>query len=318
MGSLYANFQEAIMPTDPADPANWWDKLVVSLELADLTDDGTRDKLDSAAAKAHNQGLHTAVSWQYARALPMLTAAIEIWDRLDHVSGAIMARNSRGAVYRKTGDFEAAREDYEEALALARDHDLSGGAVTARAGLGAIHTARESYDEAETLLTKALEQAADSADNWGMGHTQRFLGYLYEACKDWGAALKAYGEAVEIWRDVIAPVEEIEATAGMASVMLAQGHPVGAYGLVEGVLLHLAVKGPARLDEPLRVYFTIFRVLRAIQQDTSADDMLRTAYEMMHRHADGLAADQRALFFDAVPLHRAIDAAWEAHKKPDE
>jgi tetratricopeptide (TPR) repeat protein len=306
------------MPSRPADPINWWDKLVVSLELADLTDDGTRDKLDSAAAKAFNQGLHTAASWQYARALPMLTAAIEIWDRLDHVPGLVMARNTRGVVYRKTGDYESAREDYESALALAHDTDLSGGAVTARAGLGAIHTARAAYDEAETLLTEALDLARDTNDSGGMGHTRRLLGYLHEARKDWDAALKAYGTAVESWREVIAPVEEIEATAGMASVMLAQGHPVGAYGLVEGVLRHLGEHGPARLDEPLRVYFTIYRVLHAMQQDASAGDMLRTAYQMMHRHADGLAADRRALFFEAVPLHRAIDAAWEARRSEEE
>jgi hypothetical protein len=84
------------------------------------------------------------------------------------------------------------------------------------------------------------------------------------------------------------------------------------------VLLHLFVSGPARLDEPLRVYFTAYRVLRAMQQDASAGDMLRTAYEMMHRFADGLAEDQRALFFEAVPLHRVIDAAWAARKTTDE
>ena len=300
------------MPSNPLDPMNWWDKLVVSLELADLTDANTRDKLDSAAAKAHNQGLHTAAAWQYARALPMLTAAIEIWDRLDHVPGLIQARNTRGAVYRKIGDFDAAREDYRIALALAHEHDLSGGAITARAGLGAIHTAREAYDQAATLLNQALEQARASVDNWGLGHTLRFLGYHYEARKDWDSALNTYGTAVEVWRAVIAPVEEIEATVGIASVMLAQGQAVAAWELTDGVLRHLGERGPARLDEPLRVYFTIYRVLHAMQQGDSAGEMLRTAYQTMHRHAEGLSEERRASFFESVPLHRAIDAAWEA------
>jgi tetratricopeptide (TPR) repeat protein len=306
------------MPSRPIDPANWWDKLVVSLELADLTDAGTRDKLDSAAAKALNQGLHTAAGWQYARALPMLTAAIEIWYRLQHIPGLIQAQNTRGAVYRKIGDFDSAREDYEFALALAQSHDLTNGAVTARAGLGAIHTACGEYEQAATLLTQALEQARESGDNWGLGHTQRFLGYLHEAHKEWDSALNAYGSAVEVWREMVAPVEEIEATAGMASVMLGQGHAVGAYGLVEGVLRHLGEKGPARLNQPLRVYFTIYRVLQAMQQHESANEMLRTAYQLMHRHAEGLSDERRAAFLEAVPVHRAINAAWEAQRgKPD-
>ncbi len=73
------------MATNP--PGQWWDKLVVSLEFADLNDPVTRDRLDSAAAKANNQGLHMAVSWQYARALPMLTAAVEVWSRIGLVPG---------------------------------------------------------------------------------------------------------------------------------------------------------------------------------------------------------------------------------------
>ncbi len=306
------------MSTHPADPTHWWDKLVVSLELADLTDAGTRDKLDSAAAKALNQGLHTAAAWQYARALPMLTAAIEIWDRLEHIPGLVQARNTRGAVYRKTGDFDSARDDYESALALAVDHDLRGGAITARAGLGAIHTMREDFAEAETLLTQALDLARDSADNGGMGHTQRFLGILHEARKDWDAALYAYGSAVETWRAVVAPVEEIEATAGMASVMLAQGHPVSAYGLVEGVLRHLGEHGPVRLDDPLRVYFTIYRVLLTMQMVGSAGEILQTAYQKMYRHAEGFSEERRATFFEGVALHRAIIAAWQERKTPEE
>ncbi|MBN1565940.1 MAG: tetratricopeptide repeat protein [Anaerolineae bacterium] len=308
------------MPSRPIiDPINWWDKIVVALELADLTDSGTRDKLDSAAAKALNQGLHTAAAWQYARALPMLTAAIEIWTRLDHVPGLIQAQNTRGAVYRKIGAYDAAREDYQAALLLAHEHDLSGGEITARAGLGAIHTAHDAYDDAQTLLNQALEQARSTVDNWGMGYTQRLLGQFYEARKEWDAALHAYGSAVEIWRAVVAPVEEIEATTGMASVMLVQGHAVGAYSLIEAVLRHLGKNGPARLDEPLRVYFTIYRVLQTMQQGESAQDMLRTAYQMMHKHAEGLSDAHRAAYFETVPLHRAIDAAWEASRDtPDQ
>lgn len=56
------------MPSTPSDPTSWWAKLVVSLELADLTDSTTRDKLDSAAAKAHNQGLRTAYQMMHRHA----------------------------------------------------------------------------------------------------------------------------------------------------------------------------------------------------------------------------------------------------------
>jgi tetratricopeptide (TPR) repeat protein len=291
----------------PAAPGNWWEKLVVSLEFADLSDPDTRERLDSAAAKANNQGLHMAVSWQYARALPMLTAAIEVWSRIGHVPGEIGARNTRGAVYRKIGDYDSATEDHQAALELAQDHDLGGGAITARSHLGAVCVEQGDLDRAEELLDEALAQSTEP--DWNAGHTQRFLGYLHEARKNWDAALKAYGSAVEVWRALSAPVEEIEATAGVAGVMLAQGVTVGAYGLIEGVLHHLGQHGPARLDEPLRLYWTIYRVLHVMQQEDSAREMLSLAHQMMRQQAAGLDDDQRAHFFADVAINRAIEAA---------
>jgi tetratricopeptide (TPR) repeat protein len=298
------------MPTNPLN--QWWDKLVVSLEFADLSDPDTRDRLDSAAAKAHNQGLHMAISWQYARALPMLTAAVEVWSRIGLVPGEVSARKTRGAVYRKIGDYDAATEDHDTALRLAHDHHISGGEITARAHLGAVCIEQGKFDQAETLLNAALAQSTETDDNWGAGHTRRFLGYLHEARKAWDPALNAYGLAVETWRALAAPVEEIEATAGVARVMLAQGLAVGAYGLAEGVLVHLGQRGPARLDDPLRVYWTIYRVLHTIQQENSAREMLDLAHQMMYHQAEGLDDDQRARFFTAVALHRAIEEATSA------
>lgn len=295
-------------------PGNWWEKLVVSLELADLSDETTRERLDSAAAKAHNQGLHTAAAWQYARALPLLTAAIEIWETLENIPGVVIARNTRGDALRKVGDVTAAHADYAAALDLAQAHALTTGAIMAQAGTGALHTQQADFESAEQWLAQAQTSAQAANDQWGQAYSGRLIGQLEEARKAWDRALNAYGSAVETWRELAAPVEEIEATAGMARVMLAQGHPVGAYGLAEGVLQHLAEHGPARLDEPLRVYFTIYRVLRAMQQTDSAAEMLRTAYQMMHRHAEGLSAERRARYFDAVPLHQEIDAAWSAHQ----
>jgi tetratricopeptide (TPR) repeat protein len=300
------------MVTNSGVPGYWWDKLVVSLELADLSDPATRERLDSAAAKANNQGLHMAMSWQYARALPMLTAAVEVWARIGHAPGEISARNTRGAVYRKIGDYEEAAEDHRAALELADEHHLSGGAITARSHLGAVYAEQGDLDQAEALLREALAHSAETVENWGAGHTQRFLGYVHEARKHWDAALQAFGSAVEAWRTLRAPVEEIEATAGAAGVLLAQGHAVGAYGLIESVLEHLGQQGPARLDEPLRVYWTITRVLHVMQQAESARAMLNLAHELMLRQADGLDADQRARFFDAVAIHRAIAAASAA------
>jgi tetratricopeptide (TPR) repeat protein len=241
----------------------------------------------------------------------MLTAAIEVWSRIGHVPGEIGARNTRGSVYRRIGDHDSARDDHEAALRLASDHGLLSGAITARALLGAAAVEQGDLGRAESLLTEALAESTTLADRWNMGQTQRFLGYLHEVHKHWDLALNAYGSAVEAWRALSAPVEEIEATAGMARCLLSQGVAVGAYGLIEGVLEHLGQRGPARLDEPLRVYWTVFQVLTVMQQRDSAREMLDLAHQMMDRQAAGLDERQRARFIDGVTINRAIRAAWQ-------
>jgi tetratricopeptide (TPR) repeat protein len=199
---------------------------------------------------------------------------------------------------------------------VAQEWDLSGGEITARACLGAVHTEQGDFERAAGLLDEALLLSAQSVDNWGAGQAGHFLGLLHEARKDWEAALAAYGAAVERWRALYARVEAIESTAGVARVMLAQGQAVAAYGLVEEILHHLSERGPARLDEPLRVYWTAYRALHAMRQEEVASDLLDAAHTLLERQAEGLGAAERARFFEAVPVNRAIGEAWRAAHHP--
>ena len=305
------------MPIQPSAPSphdrlsHWWDKLVVSLELADLADPDTRARLDSTAAKANNQGILAAMAWNYAGALPLLTAAIEVWSRLEHGPGEATARNTRGGVYRRLGDYPAALEDHRAALALAHDRGFTAGAVTAQVGIGAVHVEQESFDAAEGALQDALALSAGADVAGGAAHARHVLGRLAEARKQWDAALAAYGAALEGWQQLGALAESIEVLAGLARVALAQGYMADARAMIDRVLEHLGEHGPARLDEPLRVYWSIYQVLHVAREEDNAREILRAAHRLLERQAAGLSDDQRARFITAVSTNRAIREAWE-------
>jgi tetratricopeptide (TPR) repeat protein len=311
------------MPIQDLDSARhdalerWWDRLVVSLELADLTDPATRARLDAAAAKANNEGVHAAAAWRYARALPMLTAAVEVWARLGHVPGEITARHLRGSVQRKIGDYAAAEDDHRAALHLAVEHGWSAGEIAARGGLAAVSIEQGELGRAQALLQEAQTLAQDTLNAGGQAQTQRYVGRLAEARKEWDAARRSYGAALELWQRLAAPVEGIETIADLARVTLASGHTLEAYDLGEQVLEHLSQHGPARLDEPLRVYWTLYRVLHVMQQPENAREVLAVAYGEMQRQADELTGEQQDRFFHAVAVNRAIRAAWES-ENPDQ
>ncbi|GAB4411482.1 MAG: hypothetical protein Kow00106_05700 [Anaerolineae bacterium] len=302
------------MPPDPiraAAPGPWWEKLVVSLEFADLSDPDTRERLDAVAAKANSQGMATAAGWHYGRALPMLTAAIEIWARLGRAAGETVARNARGSVLRRLGDYDAAGEDHQAALALASEHGLPGSAATACVGLGTVSLERGDLPEAAQWLHEAEQLSTEASDERGAAQTQYTWGLWHETEKDWDGALRAYGLAVERWRALGAHAEAIEATAGVVRVMLAQGQIVAAYALVEDVLQHLRDRGPARLDEPLRVYWTVYRTLHVTRQADAARQFLEMAYTQLQRQAADLTPEQQRRFLEEVSINRAIAAAWQ-------
>jgi tetratricopeptide (TPR) repeat protein len=298
-------------PIRAAAPGPWWEKLVVSLEFADLSDSATRERLDSVAARANSQGMATAAGWHYGRALPMLTAAIEIWARLGRPAGEAVARNARGSVLRRLGDYDAAGEDHRIALALSREHDLSGSVVTACVGLGMVCLERGDRSGAAQWLGEAERLSAEASDKRGAAQTWYVWGLWHETEKDWDGALRAYGLAVERWRALGAQAEAIEATAGVVRVMLAQGQTVAAYALVEEVLQHLRDRGPTRLDEPLRVYWTIYRTLHVTRQPDAARQFLEMAYTQLRRQAADLTPEQQQLFWEGVSVNRAIVAAWQ-------
>lgn len=298
-------------PNDPT-PQQWWDKLVVSLELADLNDADTRARLDGAAAKANNQGTYLAANWQYGRALPMLTAAIEVWTALEHAAGAVNARNVRGNLYRKIGDYDAAAGDHRAALVQAAEHVLPVGTSAAQTGLALALIALDDLDRAEQLCHEAAQVSEANDDDGGAARAHYALGRVLEARKHWEAAQEAYETARGRWLDLSAPAEQVEAAAGIARTQVARGLIPDATLQVEFVLRHLVDRGPARIEEPLLLYWTLYRVLHTVRDEENAREVLRAANMLMLRQMDGLTAEQRERFRTAVPLHHDIAQTWTA------
>lgn len=293
-------------------PEDWWGKLVVALELADLSDAMTRERLDSAAAKANNQGVHLAAAWQYARALPLLTAAIEVWARLGHVAGTVGARTVRGSVYRRIGEYAAALDDHHAALSLAEAHALIPAAARAGVGLAAALIDQEALPQAEEALQVAAAHAESAEDTAVATLVRMGQGRLAEARSAWDEARPAFAEAADRWAALVAPGQRAEALAGLARVLLAQGFIAEAYTLAGELFEHLAERGPAHLEDPLRVYWTLYRVLHVVRDEENARELLRTAHVLMLRQMEGLSPEGRARFRSEVALHRAIAEAWIA------
>jgi tetratricopeptide (TPR) repeat protein len=298
-----------------AQLTQWWDKLVVSLELADLSDPQTRARLDQSAAAAHNQGLRSLGGWQYADALKLFTAAIDIWSRLGQDVQQANALTQRGTASRKIGDYPAAVTDHQTALELAQTAGHLPGQVAAAAHLGLDYAEQGDLAQAETRLTDAVALSESAQDNWGKGHAQGYLGRVYEAQKNWEAALRVFGLALEQWQALQASPFQIEMAAGLARVALAQGYTMDALGLIEPVLSALGESGPLRMDEPLWVYWSVYRVLFTARQIDDAHELLAAAHYLLEQQTGWLPEELRPRFLDAVAVNRWIVEAWSHVEK---
>ena len=293
------------------DFPSWWEQLSGLLEVADLTNAVIRRKLNATAAQANNYGLQLVADRQYAPALPVLTAAIEAWARLGQIAGLVNARNVRGTAYRHVGDYAAALDDYSAAQRLADARELTSAAIYARCGLAAVYLDMGAVDQAQAPLDAAQTLAEETGDPPDAARVHYWQGRLAEARKDWLPAQRAYQQAMGLWQDVPAPAEAVEAQAGVMRTLLAQGYAVEAYTLAQQILRHLAEKGPQHMEEPLRVYWDVYRVLHMAREEDDAREILRAAYTLMVRQMEGLETpEQRARFRESVPLHRAIAEAW--------
>ena len=123
-------------------------------------------------------------------------------------------------------------------------------------------------------------------------------------------AAARYGEARSLGEEAGLRSKIDEARAGLARVALNSGDLGGALAHVETILAHLEGQAFGGADEPLRIFLTCYRVLRAAA-DPRADGILRMAFELLHTRAAKLADESlRRTFLEQVPYHREIGKAY--------
>lgn len=161
--------------------------------------------------------LLSRVAGDRARALYASQAAAEHYTRaLDAASHAGFAPDAtllqaRGQAFDALGDFEAARSDFEAAVAAA---ELSGSrhdALASLLDLGLLWSGRD-YGQAHHLLLRAIAVAREMADPAALGHALNRLGNWHANHNGIDEALRCHGEALAIF-------EGLDDRAGLAETL---------------------------------------------------------------------------------------------------
>lgn len=265
----------------------------------------------------------------YARAatyqMESLPISREIGDRVGEAS----ALNNLGEAARAQGEYTAAKGYYEQRLQICREIGDRRGECVALANLGLIahnlgddETALE-YCQRMVRITKEIGHRSYQAYAFhNLGHSLAAQGSSLTRRPDpeKGDAIERLDEAAHAYRQAIALRRELgeqflamESLAGLARVFLAKGDLSQAQSQVEEILRYIEKKSLDGTDEPLRVYWTCYQVLKA-KHDRRARGILTTAHSLLRGRAAKIPDEEtRRSFLQNVSVHREILKEVEGH-----
>lgn len=234
-----------------------------------------------------------------------LAACSGLGDRRLEAFARAHAANMR---HRVLGEDDAACDDAEAALALAREIGNRDLEAESSSVLASIACRAGRLDEARERLGSSVSLARTSGDRWVEVHVQRTAAQiaLHDGRTD--AALATLDAALRICEDfnVATPVAELVALRAAALLQLGRSQEA-----LASTRATLDSPHSARGHRHLLHYWHA-RALQASGQDAEAAQEFTAAHDALLALLRGLPEALRLHALEHVPEHRAIVAAWQA------
>jgi adenylate cyclase len=221
-----------------------------------------------------------------------------------------------GAICEYTGDYTRAVGYLEQVLDSARERRHQREIINSLGNVGMLLYLSGDYDRALAHLEQAVTQGRKTGVLYHLGFQLNQLGHTLAALDRPEEAAAAYGEALEVVHESKLDHLAMGSLAGLARLALSQEEPEQALGHVEPILAILRAGGSPSLNtEPVRIYLTCYRVLRACG-DPRAGEVLEEGYRNLQDRA-ALIGDEELerSFLEKVPWHRELIAEYET--KPE-
>lgn len=222
-----------------------------------------------------------------------------------------------GVAWQRLGFYERAAHYW--GLALQQSLDLGARRFEgwAEAMLGLLSHLQGDEEGCRRHCRRALEVTRETGEPQARAFALTHQGHGHVAQGDHPAAAAAYGQSLELRQRLGQPALAMENEAGLAHVALAQGDLAGAQRHVDAILHHLEERTLEGAMDPLWIYLTCYRVLRA-GQDPRAKALLIQAYGVLQEQAGRIADPEiRRVFLEEVSAHRAIVQAWKESRLED-
>ena len=176
----------------------------------------------------------------------------------------------RGLLCHHLGDDEAALENCQQALGIARDVDA----------------------------------------RWEEGLALTVLGHALVGLERLEEAAAAYRDAQDLGQELGHLSMEMETLAGLARISLAHEDLSQAQAQVEEILSYLETNTLEGAAEPFRVYLTCYRVLKANQHPRAQEILTTAYNLLQEHAGKTTDEEMRRSFLENVPAHRELVREW--------
>jgi len=257
-----------------------------------------------------NLGMATTQLGDYSRSLEYYEQALVLARQIGARNGEAVILGNLGFLAANLGDYPHARSYTEASLRTAREVGLQYYETMALINLSAQLGALDEIEPAIRYAQEALKLAQQIGDQTSQTWAHTYLGHHLLTQGRYRDATEAYQIAVQSWRELNQPVLATEPLAGQARLALAQGDPTLARQFVDEILTILDQTGHLNgIDDPLRVYFTCYRVL-ALTKEARARSLLETAQTLLQARASQIPDEANRQKYLEQNENRLILAAW--------
>ncbi len=251
---------------------------------------------------------------QYDQAEAKTRQSLTSYEQIGDLLGEVAALVQLGRLYTLLGKYTAAQtcfEQYTHVLQVAgmpaRERFLGLLAQASHAHATGNHT------QALVMAEQGWQQAQQLDGQANQAYALTVLGLAYANVQQLGKAANAYMQALAFYEALGQIHATPEPRAGLAQVALAQGDLGSAQRQIEALLPVLAASSgrPARttFSSPYFAYWIGYQVLAA-NRDSRADALLQQGYNLLQQDASALDDESRQCFLEAVPIQRALVAAY--------
>ncbi len=136
----------------------------------------------------------------YAQARSWIEQARDTCREAGDLIGRVRCLAQLGLIARRQGEYDRARERYEEALVLLPGRETSAERERVLCGLGAVLRQQGSYDRAQECYEQVLRSSRQGGNRLAEAEALNDLGVMAFYRRDFVAAQSFHQQALEIWR----------------------------------------------------------------------------------------------------------------------